>query len=64
MFSGFMVCDLLISSLLLVHPSHAYVIIGMMMVSEIMLAVAPFTFLSISVMRSDSLPLLLMVSPR
>ena len=74
---------LLFSSLPMVQPSHAYVIIGIMMastichiacifiplnsllpVSEMILAVAPFIFLSISAIWSDRLPLLFRVSPR
>ena len=76
-----MVCSFLFSSLPMVQPSHAYVIIGMMMgstichiacifiplnslspASEIILAVAPFIFLSISAMWSDKLPLLFDIS--
>ena len=78
-----MACSFLFSSLPMVQPSHAYVIIEMMMastichiacifillssllpVSEIMLAVAPLIFLSISVLWSDKLPLLFNISPR
>ena len=78
-----MVCSFLFSSLPMVQPSHAYVIIGMMMastichiacifiplnsllpVSEMILAVAPFLFLSISAIWSDRLPLLFRISPR
>ena len=78
-----MVCSFVFSSLPMVQPSHAYVIIGMMMastichiacifiplnsflpVSEMILAVAPFIFLSISAIWSDRLPLLFRISPR
>ena len=78
-----MVCSFLFSSLPMVQPSHAYVIIGIIMastichiacifiplnsllpVSEMILAVAPFIFLSISAIWSDRLPLLFSVSPR
>ena len=69
-----MVCNFLFSSLPMVQPLHAYVIIGMMMastichiacifiplnsllpVSEMILAVAPFIFLSISAMSQRPL---------